>query len=217
MFLSSFKLILFFLTFFRFANAFVYFPGGAAGMLFAVAIPLDLPKYYNVFMSYNFEANYRVPTMVTDFTKGPTLLHRVRRDGTKCVQKVNGDTLKSMWQDPSIGIEEECEAINAPSTEPLVTRKRIYNWIEEKLTLYGFDGKACLLRAICDHRSSSFAKVNGITGDILHILLSPYSSKLEPEMEIYQEAEQNGYTENCSQYYNACQQDLLELITHQER
>lgn len=162
----------------------LFFPGGAAGMIFAVAIPLELPKLYNVFMSYNFESNYRVPTMATDFTKGPTLLHRVRRDGTKCVQKFEktvGDHLsyENIWSEKMNGkldensriITEECEKENTPLFEPMITRKRIYQWIEAKLELYGYQGKVCLLRVICEHRTSSFSKYNGILGDMFHIVL----------------------------------------------
>lgn len=145
-------------------------------MLFAIAVPLDLPKLYNVFMSYNFESNYRVPSMVTDLTKGPTLLHRVRRDGSKCVEMVDGDHLlhENMWTEEANGqrrSNEECEPVNAPKFEPMITRKRIYQWIEEKLELHGYPGEECLLKVICEHRSSSFSKYNGILGDVFHILL----------------------------------------------
>lgn len=158
-------------------EALLFFPGGAAGMIFAVAIPLDLPKLYNVFLSYNFESNYRVPSMSTDFTKGPTLLHRVRRDGSKCVERVNGGDIgqlyENMWNEKLNGnpVKDECEPIDAPSFEPLITRRRIYQWIEEKLELHGYYGNACLLRVICEHQTSSFSKFNGVLGDVFHVIL----------------------------------------------
>lgn len=199
-------------------HAFVFFPGGgwytfffcvillilkftlAAGILFAIAVPLELPKLYNVFMSYNFEANYRVPTMSSDFTKGPSLLYRVKRNGAKCVERLkvkgnefweknrmltsgvvmpsnfsedfdeNNNSLKDKNLRRKLNlIKNECVSNNVPPS-PSITRKRIYNWIEEKLNLHGYVGKACLLRAICEYQHSSFSKYNGVLGDVLHIV-----------------------------------------------
>lgn len=52
-------------------------PSSVCGVLVAIAVPLDLPQY-NVFMAYNFETNYNLPTQASDITKGPLIL-RVKR------------------------------------------------------------------------------------------------------------------------------------------
>uniref|UniRef100_A0A1B0CF02 Secreted protein n=1 Tax=Lutzomyia longipalpis TaxID=7200 RepID=A0A1B0CF02_LUTLO len=50
---------------------FLAFPiNSATGVLVALAIPLIIPNR-NVFVSYNFEANYNMPTMASDLIPGP--------------------------------------------------------------------------------------------------------------------------------------------------
>lgn len=50
------------------------FPRGAiCGLQAAIAIPLDL-AVLDVFVANNFEANYGLPTMATDFTQGPAVV-----------------------------------------------------------------------------------------------------------------------------------------------
>lgn len=37
---------------------------------------------------------------------------------------------------------------------------------------YGFDGKSCLLKAICDVSQHQYGQNNGLIGDIIHILFT---------------------------------------------
>lgn len=94
----------------------ITFPlSSVTGVLIAIAVPIDLPNY-NVFMSYNFEANYNLPQQATVFTQGP-LLFRVQRE-----EKGEGHNTTVESQNKT-----------RPAFEPLITRKRIYQWIEAKL------------------------------------------------------------------------------------
>lgn len=91
------------------------------GVLIAIAVPIDLPNY-NVFMSYNFEANYNDPTQASDYSKGPLLL-RVKRNN---LQESHQNVTTSEGSDKN-------ETSSQPDFEPLLTRHRIYQWIEDKL------------------------------------------------------------------------------------
>lgn len=54
----------------------IMFPvGSATGILVALAVPVQIPDR-SVFVSYNFEANYGMPTMPSQLTAGP--LNRVK-------------------------------------------------------------------------------------------------------------------------------------------
>ncbi|KAK6631286.1 hypothetical protein RUM44_005812 [Polyplax serrata] len=47
------------------------FPSGSAmGIYLALALPIDLPQY-ELSMSFNYEANYNLPTNVTELAVGP--------------------------------------------------------------------------------------------------------------------------------------------------
>lgn len=37
---------------------------------------------------------------------------------------------------------------------------------------YSFDGKSCLLKAICDVSQHQYSQNNGLIGDIIHILFT---------------------------------------------
>lgn len=52
-------------------RALTYPPGAICGALVAVAVPLNLPNF-NVFLSFNFEANYGLPSKSSDYTNGPS-------------------------------------------------------------------------------------------------------------------------------------------------
>lgn len=50
---------------------YVIFPyNGEMGFIVAIAIPLELTRF-NVFMSYNFEANWNLHTLITDLRGSP--------------------------------------------------------------------------------------------------------------------------------------------------
>ncbi|KAK0180194.1 hypothetical protein PV327_005863 [Microctonus hyperodae] len=91
-----------------------------------------------------------------------------------------------------------------------MTRKLVYDVIQNKLEGAGYPGRSCLLRAICEAASSSFNE-NGLIGDILRVLFVPSSSRNEDLPEDITIAE---YEKNCTNYNNKCPMSLLDLISH---
>ncbi|XP_030759669.1 uncharacterized protein LOC115885048 [Sitophilus oryzae] len=85
-------------------------------------------------------------------------------------------------------------------------RKLVYDTLETKLNSKGYPGKACLLRSICEAASYSMQHLNGVLGDLFHILLTPSTTNdtNEDYFSEYWEAEETGSkTQNCEQY-NSC-------------
>lgn len=75
-------------------------------------------------------------------------------------------------------------------------------------------GEECLLRAICEHATTPLTKHNGFVGDIMHVILSPFASKHEKNMEKYYEAELNGkHGGKCTIYNQKCKISILDLIS----
>uniref|UniRef100_A0A336MZT0 CSON007691 protein n=1 Tax=Culicoides sonorensis TaxID=179676 RepID=A0A336MZT0_CULSO len=185
------------LTSFRFPTSTV------CGILLAIAVPLDLPRY-NVFVSYNFEANYNVPTTAADITKGPLLLR---------TKRLLNDTGEGNFTNEIENLIDEKLNTNEIKKTSFITRQRIYEWIESKLNVNAINGKECLLRAICEYSNSSFSKHNGFLGDLFHIVLSPHTSKKEPNLDKYYEAETRGITVGCIQYVSKCDTDILNFMS----
>ncbi|KAF5286309.1 hypothetical protein FQA39_LY04207 [Lamprigera yunnana] len=94
-----------------------------------------------------------------------------------------------------------------------INRKNVYKTLEFKINSHGYPGRECLLRTICE--AAEFAlDGNGVLGDIMHILLSPSSSKSENLPLEYEDAEKQGYLKNgCAIYQKKCPISLLSLIT----
>ena len=99
-------------------------------------------------MSYNFEANYALPTKTTDFTQG--IYDKILF--------LNG--------------VEQNETSSRMVGFNIFSRKQIYRMIEDKMDEFGINGRACLLRLICDAKRSDFRSVNGVLGSMIHILLT---------------------------------------------
>ncbi|XP_044256517.1 uncharacterized protein LOC123006249 isoform X2 [Tribolium madens] len=143
--------------------------GPFMGIFLALSLPLEIPDY-NVFFSYNLEANYELPQNETEFTYPPLVSKR-------------------SWG-----------------------RKYFYDILEYKMKSHGYPGKNCLLRAICE--TSLYSSENtGILGDILHLLLTPSSSK-DDVLEDYRNAEQYGKRrKNCRKYTKKCTISFLDLVS----
>ena len=115
--------------------------------LVALSLPLGNPES-NVFMSYNFEANYALPTRTTDFTQG--IYDKILF--------ING--------------VEKNETTSRMAGFNIFSRKLIYRMIEEKMDEYGINGRACLLRLICNVGGVDLRAINGVLGSIIHVLLT---------------------------------------------
>lgn len=124
----------------------------------AVAFPIDLPGR-NTYVSYNFEANYALPSQSTDFTHG--LYDKVLLlDGVE--EEQGADDVQA---------GEDIASRNLKNNN-FLSRKNVYQMIEEKMDVYGLNGHACLLRVICEVASSNVYDINGILGSIVHLLFT---------------------------------------------
>ncbi|XP_018561796.1 uncharacterized protein LOC108903929 [Anoplophora glabripennis] len=96
----------------------------------------------------------------------------------------------------------------------IASRKIFYDIFEEKFKSYGYPGKDCLLRAICESAEFS-VQHTGVLGDLVHILLMPSTSKAEYLLgEEYKESEEYGRRNgHCKEYQYKCSFSLLEKIS----
>ncbi|XP_036327282.1 uncharacterized protein LOC118739893 [Rhagoletis pomonella] len=182
----------------KLAHSIVAFPrGGSQGYLAAVAMPLDLPNR-NVYMSFNFEANYGFPANDSYYY---------------WIDRWNID-------EEFVGIGNDVIPLASRrrrSFAQLYTRNAFYHSIVGYLEHYEMNGTACLLRTICDVSASNLDEHNGVLGSIFKILFMPTTSALESEhqlqhMDIYA-AEVHGHNGECAQYRHWCPRGLLELIS----
>uniref|UniRef100_A0A182P8Y0 Uncharacterized protein n=1 Tax=Anopheles epiroticus TaxID=199890 RepID=A0A182P8Y0_9DIPT len=161
----------------------VYTFNSCAGVLFALSVPL-LITGRNIFMSYNFEANYNMPTDSTDFTQG-------------ILKKGDNDQIHEAEA------RKTRAAIAPPMVPPVpkqssISRKKFYRTIELNLQRYGFAGKRCILRMICDLAESPLDHENGVLGDLLQLIFTPSLSQDETLPSEFNRAEQLGRNERDS-------------------
>ncbi|KAG5670645.1 hypothetical protein PVAND_000893 [Polypedilum vanderplanki] len=203
-----------------------YFPllygyNAATGIVVAISIPLhDLDR--NVFMSYNFEANYNMANQPEDSFPGPLVrwkLGSTYEDLSPKPDATPDDSIARNFNENSTQIETTIKSENEVrkrrnlADSMFTTRKGIYRLIESRLKANGFDGKKCLLRAICESAQNSFLEVNGVLGNILHIIFTPSTSIDENLPTEYNKAENLGYQNNCQKYIQRCEFSLLDAFS----
>lgn len=103
----------------------------------AIAVPLIIP-HRNVFVSYNFEANYNMPTTATDLIPGP--LDRLeiidRSFGASAdINKSDGEIKERIptttEESTTPKITKTCQ--KRSTNDSLFSRKKIYRMLESKL------------------------------------------------------------------------------------
>lgn len=107
-------------------------------------------------MSYNFEANYNMPTDSTDFTQG-------------ILKKGDNDQIHEAEARKTRDISATTALVPKRSS---ISRKKVYRTIELNLQRYGFAGKRCILRMICDLAETPLAHENGVLGDVLQLIFT---------------------------------------------
>uniref|UniRef100_A0AAG5CV57 Uncharacterized protein n=1 Tax=Anopheles atroparvus TaxID=41427 RepID=A0AAG5CV57_ANOAO len=174
----------------------VYTKDGATGILIALSVPL-LITGRNIFMAYNFEANYGMPSEASDFTQG-------------VLKKVDNDQIQEQE-----GASERRAVRTVLKQSPVAcfTRKKLYRTIELNLARYGYDGKKCILRMICELASWPVDEANGVVGDLLQLVFTPSSSHYEKLPSEFYQAEELGGQQNCRKYTKHCPKDPLEVIS----
>ncbi|KAF3429487.1 hypothetical protein E2986_00107 [Frieseomelitta varia] len=89
-----------------------------------------------------------------------------------------------------------------------LNRRLAYDILMNKLESFGYSGKYCLLKMICEVANYPLTS-NGVLGDVLQILFTPSSSQNENLPSEVTEAE---YTKDCNYRYKKCPESPLALI-----
>ncbi|EDW19024.1 uncharacterized protein LOC6582863 [Drosophila mojavensis] len=189
----------------RQVQALFFFPRGASiGLLAAVAIPLDL-TYRNVYMAFNFESNYGLPSnnSYNEWIDRWDLDEGFLGIGSD-VTPIDGRT----------GDNLEKRSIAAP---PRFTRHDFYRAIVNYLGQYGYNGSACLLRTICEVSAAPLDAHNGLLGSIFKILFMPTTSAAEQRLQhvdsLYAASERGTRNLNCADYVAGCAHSMLDMIS----
>ncbi|KAI4485681.1 hypothetical protein M0802_012605 [Mischocyttarus mexicanus] len=78
----------------------------------------------------------------------------------------------------------------------------------------GYPARQCLLRSICETTRLTWKLNAGVLGDILRILFTPSSSRLEVDLhEEYANAEKVDGSRECSEIYSTCKYGIYDYIT----
>jgi len=90
----------------------------------------------------------------------------------------------------------------------------IFNTIERTVSGFGFNGKSCLLRTVCEMQHHKMAK-NTMLGQLFSVLLTPQRSSTD-HLHDYVEAEDLGRTNttssSCAEMYQGCPVSLFNMF-----
>ncbi|KAK0093918.1 hypothetical protein PV326_012342 [Microctonus aethiopoides] len=96
-------------------------------------------------------------------------------------------------------------------------RRELYNKLEVIMNAMGFDGRSCILRALCEASQRLMPRGNTLVEEMMRIAFSlPLKRALlshEPnEHHIYTEAHRNGHNSvSCSNMYTGCSFSLIDM------
>ncbi|XP_050088140.1 uncharacterized protein LOC126572676 [Anopheles aquasalis] len=176
-----------------------------SGILIAISIPLQVTGR-NIFFSYNFEANYNMPTDSTDFTQGI-----LKKGDNEQIQEPTARQLRSA--DHNLPGQRTIQPL-VPQKRSSITRKKVYRMIELNLERFGYAGKRCILRMICDLAQDPMHHENGVFGDLLQLLFTPSLSKHEQLPGEFERAERLGLEHrNCTKYQAHCPSNPMDLVS----
>ncbi|XP_034107421.1 uncharacterized protein LOC117570085 [Drosophila albomicans] len=205
-------------------EAAVIFPTNSEfGIFMAISVPISLP-HRNVFVSYNYEFNFYLPEhiykfppilMGSDYENGYLTYPTFNVSGRECVDcKENTDIA-------AVKLEATEETKSKPTLDAsrkkrdlsIISRKSFYAMLQDKLERSGYPPEACLLRMICETNDSTLGEINGLLGNIVHIIFTPSSSRDEQLASAYYQAESDGLQQQCGVYHNDCPHNVLGLIS----
>ncbi|KAL9921576.1 uncharacterized protein ACN427_002541 [Glossina fuscipes fuscipes] len=200
----------------------LFYPSNSAyGLFAAIAVPLDLP-HRNVFVSYNFEANYNLPQnwglppYATNLADEDLFDDNARHlsDDDKCGNCTDNRGEKILKNSTEIFNKNVTQTRTERNIIPsLLTRTHFYQILVDKFTNFGFQGEPCLLRLICETNSSELGNVNGILGNVMHVIFSPSTSQDENLPTKYHRAEIDGMDDQCERYAELCQENILDFVS----
>ncbi|XP_017068821.1 uncharacterized protein LOC108106352 [Drosophila eugracilis] len=179
------------------------------GIFMAISVPLIL-KNRNVFLSYNYEFNYYQPEHVYKY---PPILMGNDWEESYLTYNTTGGEGSSSRSFHSVQGNSSSKLRSARSL-PIMSRTNFYIMLKDKLERSGYAAKPCLLRLICETNASTLGQVNGLLGNIVHILFTPSSSSDEHLDKAYYQAEWDGHRYgDCSSYASQCEENVLDLIS----
>ncbi|XP_030372257.1 uncharacterized protein LOC115622454 [Scaptodrosophila lebanonensis] len=99
-------------------------------------------------------------------------------------------------------------------------RVLLYGVVEDFLATFGMDGKACLLRTICEMHSRSLEKF-GVFGEMTKLFLtvtkSPFADLLPEYVRAQQVGEGRQAPGECFPYYKACPKSIFKALANKYR
>uniref|UniRef100_A0A182P8X9 Uncharacterized protein n=1 Tax=Anopheles epiroticus TaxID=199890 RepID=A0A182P8X9_9DIPT len=96
-------------------------------------------------------------------------------------------------------------------------RWMVYKALEGLSSGYGFGGRACVLRSICEAAEIQFTHTGGVFAELLHIMFSPSTTKESVSEHLdneYYRAEQLGRSgAPCAKLFRECSTSLLDMFS----
>ncbi|XP_047029318.1 uncharacterized protein LOC124637044 [Helicoverpa zea] len=168
----------------------------------------DRPEGDNdTLVDVTFDENRRKRSLV--YSEGGVLI----TDSTTVKNEMSlEDAIKRQEMIDQNAIEEEEEPQR-------MNRWDFYKVIERMVERYGYSGRPCLLRTICEAAEVPFTHENGLLGEIGHILFTPSTTKdtLSHHTDNeYHAAERLGRETgvSCEDLFPECEGSILETFTH---
>ncbi|XP_017864598.1 PREDICTED: uncharacterized protein LOC108614890 [Drosophila arizonae] len=149
-----------------------------------------------------------------DYLTYPTHDAREGRSCVNCTVSANSTQAESMKIPAEQQKTSETPAKHREKRNlTILSRKTFYAMIRDKLDRSGYPAEACLLRLICETNASTLGEINGLLGNIVHVIFSPSSSRDEQLPNAYYQAESDGLQQRCANYDGDCPHNVLDLIS----
>lgn len=140
-----------------------------------------------MFFSYNFEANYNSHAVSDLVDLGA--LQKVCVGGTWIQSKVvipiyvsiqygiEGRSGSNALVDNDTSVDTTTTTTtNRPAAKQglasFLSRKIVYDFLENKMRAFGLNGKECLMKTICQVADVALGRNNGVLGDLVHVIFS---------------------------------------------
>ncbi|CAH1373743.1 unnamed protein product [Tenebrio molitor] len=129
-----------------------------------------------------------------------------------------GTVVKAFYLLPTNSSDFTHPTINFVRKKRAATRWIAYGFIEKFFERNGYgDGKACLLRSICEVARQPFDKKTGILAEIVHAILTPSTTREELDNHLnneYYAAEKLGKeVDNCAVLFPECPLNFIQQFT----
>ncbi|XP_061398337.1 uncharacterized protein LOC133334054 [Musca vetustissima] len=213
----SFLFILIFLCTLAKAKLPILFPPTAPTRIqwiVGIGIPLDNLRFEAMTSGYVLKAEYFLPETVDQLRTKSRLPITARN--------LNGPTKFEKFIVDEKALSTTNNSSNTNQPDFVKQRKHIrasYRWtvykgLEGLATRMGLSGRECMLKSICEAAEKPFHVYNGLFGELLHILLTPTSSKDDLSTHAdnaYFYAEHMGRSgANCDRVFRGCPRSLLD-------